>query len=452
MRALLGDRAMIEDQQAVHRAHRRQAVGDDDGGAAFHQPLHRLLDQRLRFRIEAGCCLVEDQHRGIREERPRQRHALTLAARELHAPFADQRLVAARQAFDEVMCVGELRRGDDLLHRGARTGIGDVLGERAVEQDRLLLHDRDLAAQRGLRDMGDVLTVDQDPALVHVVEPLDQLDEGRLAGSRMPHEADLLARRDRDVEVAIERRVVTRIVEGHVVEADLAGADLHRNGIGLVLDPERLGFERDQFLHVVDGALQVADMHADIQQIALEHEERGQHEGDVARRRPAMPPEPQHQPDHRGAHDHDHGVLQRAVIGAAHPGPPCPATPFGDDARKALVFARFRAKGLHDRVAAHRVGQRAAELRVPLVGEARRRCDIEERQRHRHRDIDHRTDGDDHAHHRPVGPEQHGRADQHHDRREQRQDHRVVELVQRPHAARDLAHRRAGEAVRLPVR
>ena len=193
-------------------------------------------------------------------------------------------------------------------------------------------------------------------------------------------------------------------------------------------------------------------MHADIQQIALEHEERGQHEGDVARRRPAMPPEPQHQPDHRRAHDHDHGVLHGAVIGAAHPGPPRPATPLRDDAGEALVLARFRAEGLHDRVAADRVGQRAAELRVPLVGKARRRRDIEKRQRHRHRDIDDRADRDDDAHHRPVGPEQHRRADQHHDRGQQRQDHCVVELVQRPHAARDLAHRRAGEAVCLPVR
>ena len=49
----LDDPAAIENQQAVEHAHGRQAVGDDERGAPDHQALHRLLDQHLRFRIEA---------------------------------------------------------------------------------------------------------------------------------------------------------------------------------------------------------------------------------------------------------------------------------------------------------------------------------------------------------------------------------------------------------------
>ena len=42
------------------------------------------------------------------------------------------------------MRIGEPRRLLDLRLRGPRPAIGDVLGQRAVKQDRLLLHDGDL--------------------------------------------------------------------------------------------------------------------------------------------------------------------------------------------------------------------------------------------------------------------------------------------------------------------
>ena len=75
----------------------------------------------------------------------------------------------------------------------ALPGIGDVLEQGAVEQDRLLLHHRDLGAQGGLAGMGDLLAVDQDTAVGHVVEPLDQLDERGLAGAGAADQAYLLA-------------------------------------------------------------------------------------------------------------------------------------------------------------------------------------------------------------------------------------------------------------------
>ena len=41
-----------------------------------------------------------------------------------------------------------------------------------------------------------LLPVDQDAALIQVVEPLQQLDEGRLAGARVAHQAHAFARLD----------------------------------------------------------------------------------------------------------------------------------------------------------------------------------------------------------------------------------------------------------------
>ena len=60
---------------------------------------------------------------------------------------------------------------------------------------------RDRVAQALLRDAGDVLPVDQDAAGLHVVEALQQREQGRLAGSRRADQADALARHEAQVQV-----------------------------------------------------------------------------------------------------------------------------------------------------------------------------------------------------------------------------------------------------------
>ena len=50
-----------------------------------------------------------------------------------------------------------------------------------------------------------------------------------------------------------------------------------------------------------------------------------------------------------------------------------------------------------------------------------------------------------------MQPEQDHRPQQHRERRQQRHQDGVVEQIERPHAAGDLAHGRAGEAVGVPV-
>jgi len=42
---------------AIGRLDGAQAVGDDDGGAPLHQPVERLLHQRLRLVVQRACGL-----------------------------------------------------------------------------------------------------------------------------------------------------------------------------------------------------------------------------------------------------------------------------------------------------------------------------------------------------------------------------------------------------------
>ena len=85
---------------------------------------------------------------GFFKQRARDRQALALAAGEHAAALADRRLEALRDALDEIERLRALGRAAQLLV--GRVGLADaqVLGDRAVEQQRLLEHHADVAAQR----------------------------------------------------------------------------------------------------------------------------------------------------------------------------------------------------------------------------------------------------------------------------------------------------------------
>ena len=70
-----------------------------------------------------------------------------------------------------------------------------------MQQRGVLRHHADLRAQAVLRDVGDVLAVDQDAARFQVVEAQQQVDQRRLAGAGAADQPDLLARPDQQREV-----------------------------------------------------------------------------------------------------------------------------------------------------------------------------------------------------------------------------------------------------------
>src|SRR5690606_25333544 len=123
MAALLDDAAVVEHQDAIGAADGRQAMGDDDRGAADHQLLDGRLHPPLGLHVQGGGRLVQHQDRRVREEGPRDRHPLALAAGKLDAPLADEGVVAARQPGDEVVGPRPARGQGDLLPGRLRPGV-----------------------------------------------------------------------------------------------------------------------------------------------------------------------------------------------------------------------------------------------------------------------------------------------------------------------------------------
>ena len=103
-----------------------------------------LLDDRLALRIERACRLVEHQHRRIVNEGAGDREPLPLAARQIGGTFLQHRRIAVRQALDEFVGAGELRRPHHLFKRCRRLCHRDVFAHGAAEHEIFLQHDANL--------------------------------------------------------------------------------------------------------------------------------------------------------------------------------------------------------------------------------------------------------------------------------------------------------------------
>lgn len=186
MRAILDNLAVCQHHDAVERRHGGQAMCHHNGGAATHQVLERLLHQRLGLAVQGRRRLVEHQDRRVGQDSAGNGHALALAARNADAALAHHGVKATGQAIDKLGRVGQARCLANLLVSGVGAAVGDILANGAVEQQRLLRHVGNLAAQALLRAARDVLAVHEHATALYVVQAQQQLGECRLAEPDLP--------------------------------------------------------------------------------------------------------------------------------------------------------------------------------------------------------------------------------------------------------------------------
>ena len=194
---------------------------DQDRGPPGHHLAQGVVNGFLGGGVHRAGGVVEDQDPGVIQQRAGQGDPLTLAAGQAKSPFADHRVVAARQAHDEVVGARGARRRFDVGVAGARAPVADVVPHRLGEQEALLEGDADLAAQRVQGDVPHVMAVDEHGALLRVIEPRHQRCRGRLATSARADDSD--ARPGRDVQVeAAQDRGARPVGEADAGEGDLA--------------------------------------------------------------------------------------------------------------------------------------------------------------------------------------------------------------------------------------
>jgi hypothetical protein len=83
--ALLDQATALQNQDAIGRAHRAEAVGDHQRGAAAQELGQRARQLRLGIAVDAGRSLVQNQDRRVAIHGSREGDQLPLAGREIFA-------------------------------------------------------------------------------------------------------------------------------------------------------------------------------------------------------------------------------------------------------------------------------------------------------------------------------------------------------------------------------
>ena len=168
-------------------------MGDDNRGAVFHQRVQRLLHQTFRFGVERAGGLVQNQNFGVFQNGPGDGDALALSARQFHAALAHQGFHALGKRLNEIQGVGQARRLTDIVERSSLLAVGDVLADGAAEQNHLLGHNANVLPVGEDVVLSNVFAIHQNLPPVRLVKAQQQLGDGRLARSAVPHQGHLFA-------------------------------------------------------------------------------------------------------------------------------------------------------------------------------------------------------------------------------------------------------------------
>ena len=149
-------------------------------------------------------------------------------------PLAHVGVEALGHGHDVVVDLRPPGRLDDLVGGSPGPAVADGLHDAGGEEEHVLLHHADIPPQALLGHVPDVVAVDGDAALPHVVEPGDQVAQGGLAAAGGTHDGDGLPGLDVEGHVVEDLGVVPLVGEAHVAHVDLPPHVRQLQGVGLV--------------------------------------------------------------------------------------------------------------------------------------------------------------------------------------------------------------------------
>ncbi|MNY12518.1 hypothetical protein D3C86_1456050 [compost metagenome] len=230
-RAIVGDGLARQDFGDFAAQHHREPVAHviDDGevmghhdigkAALFAQPLQQVEDFRLHRDIERRRRLIEQQQRRLENQRPRNRHALPLAAGKLVRETIQKRY-------------GQADIGDDLAHalfavaklvdrkRFRKHGAHRLAGMQGTIG--VLKHHLQHAAPLDQRHVAHRSAVDKDIAGPEIVEHGDAAKHGGFARTAFADQPEALARLDAE---GYGRQHFQRRVAAAESDGEIAGFD-----------------------------------------------------------------------------------------------------------------------------------------------------------------------------------------------------------------------------------
>src|SRR3546814_13050836 len=95
---------------------------------------------------------------------------------------------------------------------------------------RILGHNANLLSERCLRNLRNILAIDQNAPGLHIIEAEEQARDGRLACARRPHDGKRLPRRNVDVET-VKDFPICSVTDMHIFEANQLGREAWRDRV-----------------------------------------------------------------------------------------------------------------------------------------------------------------------------------------------------------------------------
>ena len=138
MRPLLDDLAVVNDEDEVCIAHGRETVRDDYRGAAMDYRVDGRLYLLLRYRVDRGCRLVENEDARIREDRAGEGQKLLFAGGEHVAALADVGLKPVFELIHNALRRDKLQRAADILVSRVRVAVEQIFAHGAGKEMRRL--------------------------------------------------------------------------------------------------------------------------------------------------------------------------------------------------------------------------------------------------------------------------------------------------------------------------
>ena len=111
--------SVVQDDYPVGILNGLESVGNSDDGTSFDKRVDGFLHLYFVFGVERSGRFVQQDDWRVFQNGAGYGYALLLAARQGAASFAYHRVVALRQAHDEVVATGFLGCGDDFLEASA---------------------------------------------------------------------------------------------------------------------------------------------------------------------------------------------------------------------------------------------------------------------------------------------------------------------------------------------
>ena len=212
-----------------------KSVGNHKGCATLHHIDHRLLDQGLGQGIQRRRGLIQDQNGRIGQHRSGNGQPLFLPHREFDALISQRRIISLGGPHHKLVNLAHPGRGNHLFFTGIQTAVTQVVFYAGVKQHRILQYLAYLRSKGSQRHIPDIVAINRDFALSHVVEPHQQAGQRRLAAPGVPHQSHHRSWRDLQVD-ALKNRFPGVVFKPHVLELHMSLDRRQFNGIRLVLD------------------------------------------------------------------------------------------------------------------------------------------------------------------------------------------------------------------------